>query len=429
MAAATATATERVEATPLRRLLRPSTFALIAGAAIWIWAAHALWRSTETTPAGPHLDPSRYFSASFLSRSTTYTRFLEIEGLVAMVALLVVLALYARYGHRMMRESAAGRVGTGMLLGMLGLGVVWLASVPFGLLALWWQRRYDVSHQGYVGWLVESFLGLGGTFLSISLALLVAMGLAGLFRRWWWIAAAPVFVGIALLFTLVTPYLIPDTSPLRDPHLVADARALEQEKGLSGTRLEVENVHRFTTAPNAETAGFGPSTTVVLWDTLLDGRFDRSEIRAVLGHELSHAEHDDPLKGVGWLALFLVPAAALIAFLTRSRGGMARPEAVPVALLVLVALQLLAAPFLNLVSRRQEASADWSALVSTREPAAARSLMRHLATTSLDEPESPAWSTALFGTHPAIMERIAMTYAWEESAGRRPKNLGSSNLP
>jgi STE24 endopeptidase len=238
-----------------------------------------------------------------------------------------------------------------------------------------------------------------------------------------------VFVGIALLYTLLTPYLIPDTTPLRDPHLVADARALEHKKGLSGTRLEVQNVHRFTTAPNAETAGFGPSRTVVLWDTLLDGRFKRSEIRAVLGHELSHVEHDDPLKGVGWLALFLVPAAALIALLTRSRGGMGRPEAVPVALLVLVALQLLATPLFNLVSRRQESSADWSALVSTREPAAARSLMRHLATTSLDAPDSPAWSTALFGTHPAIMERIAMTYAWEEWAGRGPKNLGSSNLP
>ena len=81
---------------------------------------------------------------------------------------------------------------------------------------------------------------------------------------------------------------------------MADARALEHEKGLSGTRLEVEDVHRFTTAPNAEAAGIGPSSTVVLWDTLLDGRFNRAEIRAVLGHELSHIAHHDPLKGIGW---------------------------------------------------------------------------------------------------------------------------------
>ena len=429
-----------VRTTSLRRFWRPSTFVLVAAAALWLWAAHALWTSTDTAPvAAPHLDPSRFFSASFLDRSATYTRFLEIEAVLAMVMLIVVLAVYARYGHRLMRESAAGRVGTGMLLGMLGFGVVWLASVPFGLVALWWQRRYDVSHQGYVAWLTDSFLNLGGTFLFISLALLVAMGLAGVLRRWWWAAAAPVFVALALLYTLVGPYLIPSTTPLRSPGLVADARALEREKGLSGTRLEVQEVHRFTTTPNAEATGFGPSSTVVLWDTLLDGRFKRAEVRAVLGHELSHLAHDDPLKSVGWLALFLVPATALIALLTRGRGGMARPEAVPVALLVLVALQLLATPFFNVVSRRQEAAADWSALAATHEPLAARSLQRRLAKTSLSEPDPPGWSSVLFGSHPTTMERIAMTYAWEDWAGEGSKgrvssgsaeeDLGTSNLP
>jgi STE24 endopeptidase len=211
--------------------------------------------------------------------------------------------------------------------------------------------------------------------------------------------------------------------------LVGDARALEREKGLSGTRLEVQDVHRFTTAPNAEAAGFGPSRTVVLWDTLLDGRFNRSEIRLVLGHELSHLAHDDPLKGVAWGALFLIPAWGLIALLTRRRGGMARPEAVPVVLLVLAATQLLATPFFNAVSRRQEASADWSALMATHDPGADRSLQRRLATTSLSEPDPPAWSSFLFGTHPTAMERISMAYAWEELEHGRPNNLGSANLP
>ncbi len=430
MAGAVTTATERVGTTPLRRVWRPSTLALIVGAVVWVWAAHALWVSTEVAPlAGPHLDPSRFFGSAFLDRSATYGRFLEIEGVLSMVTLLVVLAIYARYGHRLMRESAAGRIGTGMLLGMLGFAVVWLSSVPFGLVEVWWQRRYHVSHQGYVEWLLNSFFNLGGTFLFICLALLVTMGLAGVFRRWWWAAAAPVLVAIALLYSLASPYLIPSTAPLRNPQLVADARALERGKGLSGTRLEVQEVHRFTTAPNAEAAGFGPSSTVVLWDTLLDGRFNHSEVRVVLGHELSHLAHHDPLKGVAWGALFLIPAWGLIALLTRRRGGMARPEAVPVVLLVLAAMQLLAMPFFSAVSRRQEAAADWSALVATRAPAADRALQRQLAITSLSEPDPPGWSSFLFGTHPTAMERISMSYAWEEWAKGQAKDLGSSKLP
>lgn len=405
----------------IHRLRRPAALALLVGVAAWLWAAHALWTSVDL-PASlhlPHVEASRFFSASFLARSASYERFLYVDGLLAIVALLAVLVLYARRGHRLMRESAAGRIGTGMLLGMLGFGLVWFAQVPFGLVALWWERRHGVSHQGYVAWLIDSFLSLGSEFLFISAALAIAMGLAGVLKRWWWVAAAPVFVGLALLFTFVSPYLIPNTSPLHDQRLQTAANALERNEGVGDTRVRVQDVHRFTSAPNAESTGFGPTRTVVLWDTLLDGRFNDAEIRVVLAHEIGHLAHDDTLRGVAWFALFLIPATALIALFTRKRGGLARPEAVPVALLVLVVLQLLATPLFNLVSRRIEASADWAALNATREPATDRAVQRRLATTSLSDPEPPGWTVALFGTHPTTMQRIAMAYAWEERTGNR----------
>jgi STE24 endopeptidase len=400
---------------PTLRLALPATLALLVGAALWAWAAHALWSSTVPGPVHlPHLDESRYFSASFLHRSDSFQRFLDIEGLLAWATLLAVLGVYARRGHRLMRESAAGRIGTGMLLGMLGFALVWLAEVPFGLVALWWERRHGISHQGYVAWLFGSFFSLGSEFLFISLALAVAMSLAGVLRRWWWVVAAPIFVGLALLFTFVSPYLIPDNSAVHDPQLLTDARALERSEGVGDTKVRVQEVHRFTGAPNAESTGFGPTRTVILWDTLLDGRFNHREIRLVMAHEFGHLANDDQLKRVGWLALFLIPAIGLIALLTRSRGGLARPEAVPVAILVMVVLQLLTTPLFNMVSRRQEAAADWAALNATHEPATARALHRHLAITSLTAPEPPGWVNALYGTHPTVMQRIAMAYAWEE---------------
>lgn len=399
---------------PASRLRRPSTLILLAAAALWLWAAYALWHSTASVPQGPSLSPHRFFSDSFLERSSSYERFLTVDGLLASLTLLAVLAVYARRGHRLMRESAAGRVGTGMLLGMLGFAVVWLAELPFGLAAVWWQRDHGVSHQGYLEWALESFLGLGGTFLFVAAALAIAMGLAGPLRRWWWVAAVPAFVGLALLFAFVSPYLVPDTSSLRDPHL-AEARALERVEGVKGAHFAVEDVNRFTTAPNAEATGLGPTRTVILWNTLLSDDFSRAEVRAVLGHEIAHVAHDDPLKQVGWLALFLIPAAGLVELFTRRRGGMARPEAVPVALLVLVALQLLATPMFSLVTRRAETSADWSSLQATHEPAVARAMFRRLSTTSQSSPDPPAWTSFLYGSHPTIMQRIEMTYAWERA--------------
>ena len=117
------------------------------------------------------------------------------------------------------------------------------------------------------------------------------------------------------------------------------------------------------------------------------------------------------------MVLFLIPATALVAYATRRRGGLRRPEAVPLALFVFVALQLASLPWLNIVSRREEAEADWSALRATQSPDAARSLFQRLATTSLAAPSPPTWSYVLFGDHPTIVQRIAMAQAFER---RRP---------
>ncbi|HWO47412.1 MAG TPA: M48 family metalloprotease, partial [Solirubrobacterales bacterium] len=96
------------------------------------------------------------------------------------------------------------------------------------------------------------------------------------------------------------------------------------------------------------------------------------------------------------------------------RGGLARPESVPLALLILVVAQLLATPLLNTVSRRQETAADWAALEATREPATDRAVMKKLAEKSLGDPDPPAWVYGWFGDHPTIMQRIALAQAWEE---------------
>ncbi len=391
-----------------------AVLALLAACAGWALAARALWSSTvPSNLALPHVDPGSLFSASYLSSSRSYELLLALDALAAKLVLVAVLVVYARRGTRLMRESAAGPIGTGMLLGMLGFAIVWLAEIPFGLVAVWWERRHGVSHQGYVESVLGGFIGLGGEFLLVSFALLVAMGLARVTGRWWWALAAPAFASLALLSSYFSVYLIGKREPLRSPDTAADVRELARAEGVPGTSAEVQVVHRFTTAPNAEAVGFGATRRLILWDTLLDGRFDRREVRVVIGHELGHLAHHHTLKRVGWLILFLLPAAALIALATVRRGGLARPEAVPLALLVFVVLQLLASPLMNLVSRHEEAEADWSALRATRDPQAARSLFERLARTSRADPDPPSWQYVLFADHPTIVQRIAMVDAWQ----------------
>ncbi len=393
--------------------------AVLLAAGAWAWCAHALWGTI--VPAGlqlPHVDVHRFFSSSLLRRSSSFERFLDVDGLLGMLAPVAVLAVYARRGQSLIRESAAGRIGTGIMLALLGFALVWLSQVPFDLAALWWERRHHVVHEGYVAGLLGSFLGLGASFVWIALAVALAMALAGKMPRWWWVVASPLFAALALLSALLTPYLITKTNPLRDPALVAEARALEAREGVTGTPVLVQNLSQTKTEVNAETAGIGPSQRVVLWSTLLDGRFNHAEIGVVMSHEFGHVQRAHVLKRVGWLALFLIPATALIALATRRRGGLARPEAVPVALFVFIVLELVTLPFWTLVSRRYEVEADWSSLRATHEPATTRQVFERLAGTNLSDPDPPTWAYLLYAQTPTLAQRIAMTEAWEQRTSR-----------
>jgi STE24 endopeptidase len=232
--------------------------------------------------------------------------------------------------------------------------------------------------------------------------------------------AAPFFVALAALFVFIAPYLIADTRPLDDPDLEAAAVAYAREQGVEAIPVRVEEVQELTTAPNAFATGLGPSRRVFLWDTLLDGRFTDGEVRVVLAHELAHHSREHLPKALAWYALLAVPGTLLIALVVRRRGGMGEPAAVPLALFVLVALQLVALPGQNVVTRRAEAEADWVALETTEEPQAAQELFRDFTRAALSDPSPPTWAYLLLDSHPTVEQRIAMAEAWRRvRAGAR----------
>jgi STE24 endopeptidase len=381
---------------------------------VWSIAAWLLWRTT--VPGGlhiPDLDVRDYFTQAQLDRAERYERFHRVGWVLATIVLLAVLGVYAARGAAFMRESAAGRVGTGMLLAMIGFGLVWLAELPFEVAGNWWDRRHGISHVGYFELVFGGWLALGVEFLFLSLSIVIVMGLAGVFGDHWWLPGSLVFVGLAMLFVFISPLLVTDTHGVHDPQLAADARRLARVEGVEDVEVRVENVDRYTSAANAFATGLGPTRKVFLFNTLLDGRFGEDEVRVVVAHEFGHQARNHLWKSIGWYALFAIPGAWIIARTTRRRGGMRRPEAVPLALLVLALLTLAAQPLQNVISRHIEAEADWRALEATRDPAAATALFRHFSLTSLGDPNPPGWSYVLLETHPTLIQRIELAQAWK----------------
>ena len=393
---------------------RAATITVVA-AALWLIAAWLLWRSTIPGDLSlPELDPRNYFSAAELERTARYERFVRIDLALSLVATIVALAIFARRAPRFARNTGLGPIGAGLIVSMVVLIILWAVDLPFSIALRWWADRHGLAKGSWVEWLVEPWATLGGSVAFVMLQIAVIMAFARRFPRYWWLPVTPIFLALAVAFSVALPYL--DAGRIhepRNPGLRQTIATLERQEGVD-VPVDVEKVSDLTTQANAMVEGLGPTMRVVIWDTLLDGRFSFGEIRFVIAHELGHVKHDHLYKGLGWAVLFAFPITFLLAELTRRRGGMGDPGVLAYGFLVLAVIGALVTPVGNVISRHVEAEADWRALETTKDPASGRGLFEEFSRTSLGQPNPPTWAYIYFDTHPTIMQRIAMTEAWKD---------------
>ena len=371
-----------------------------------------LWRTSVPSLKLGGLDVHNYFSRQLLARTHDYGEGERVLWLLATIATLVTLAILVWRLPRSARGLGLGRVGSAIVLGMVAVSALWFVQLPFSIAGLWWQHHYGLGPFDPWSWLAGqwSLLSAQAVFALAGIALVVALAVR--FPRFWWLPGGGTFVALAALLTFVSGWLgAAGSHPLQREDLRADVVRIERAERVH-VPVRVLKVSSWTSEPNAFTAGFGPSTHVVVWDTLLDGRFSRGEIDVVIAHEVGHARSRHTLKGVAWYALFAFPAALLVAAVTRRRGGLRNPANLPLALLVVTVFGLATGPFQNAVSRRYEAEADWRALNATKDPADARRLFRTFVPTTLEQPDPPGWDYAWVETHPTIAQRIAMVNAY-----------------
>ncbi len=381
---------------------------------MWLAAGWLLWRTSVPALDLPDVDAREVFGARHVERSERYERGLRLFWLGATAIQLVVLVLAVWLAPRVRARGVLGAVA----LGAATLVAVWLARLPFVLGAQWWRRRYGISRADYGTILVDPWLERLGALAAACVAIALVVLLARRLGERWWLVGGPAFAVFGAAFLLAQPFLfVPRVEPLRDRVLAAEIEELAERQGVGEVDVEVRDASRRTRAINAELYGVGPTKRMILWDTALDGRLSRAEIRTLVAHEFGHVEANHVWKGIGWLALFSVPAAYIVARVTRRRGGLAQPAAVPLALLTFVVLQLALQPVTNAISRRYEAEADWLALRATRDPEASEGLTRKLAEAALADPDPPAWARIVLETHPTPLERVAMARSAEAPRG------------
>ena len=218
---------------------------------------------------------------------------------------------------------------------MIGLALVWLSQVPFRLVEVWWDRRYDQAEAGYLEALFVNWFALGAEFLFICLALVIVMALAGGSRAAGGSARRPP----SSCSRRCSRSSRRTSSSTRARRRAAAARGRaplrRASRGPTAIRVDVEDVSRV----HERTERLRGRVRADPADRPLETRCSTAASPTARCGSCSPTRSATTRaatsrRGSRWYALFAFPGAYLIARFTRRRGGMASPAAVPLSLFV-----------------------------------------------------------------------------------------------
>ena len=292
-----------------------------------------------------------------------------------------------------------------------------LPSLPFE----WWETfrleaRFGFNKMTPALWLADRVKG-AALALAIGFPLLWGLlALVGWVGSSWWLWGFGLLFGVQLLMLVLYPRLIlplfNKLTPLPEGGLRRRLFSLADRTGFKASTIEVMDGSKRSGHANAFFTGFGRFRRIVLLDTLID-QLTEEETEAVLAHEVGHYRRGHVPKMLATSAALQFAGFFAVAWLAGSDWfnpafGFDAGELAPAFLLFGLTSGLAMfwfAPLGNRVSRKHEFEADAFAREAMGGPAPLVSALRKLAGKSLVNLTPHPLFSAVYYSHPALVER------------------------
>lgn len=293
-----------------------------------------------------------------------------------------------------------------------------LLNIPFNLYQVFKiENKFGFNTTSLKLWLLDTCKSLLISTILLGLLIVIGLGLVKLFPHAWWLWVWGFFLIFSLFIMYISPYVLEPLfnkfTPIEEDGLSHEIRSLMQKAGIKVSRIFKMDASKRSKHTNAYFTGIGKVKRIVLYDTLLE-KMEKSEILAVLAHEIGHWKKKHLLKRIVFseiLALLLSYAAFRIletGFLTKL--FQLQNDTFFAKLIILGFLLSLAyfplQPLFNYFSRKHEREADCFSCELTGAADGMISALVKLSKDNLSNLHPHPLYAAFHYSHPPVVERI-----------------------
>jgi len=306
--------------------------------------------------------------------------------------------------------------GVLFVLGLLYLEII--VSIPFSLYKNFnIENRYGFNTMTGRLWLSDLAKSCIISTILLTIVVASALYLVSISPEWWWLWVWLVFLLFSIFLMYISPYVIEPLffkfEPVQSEGLEDEIRVLVEKAGLKVDNVFQVDASKRSKHSNAYFSGIGRVKRIVLFDTLLES-MSRSEILAVLAHEVGHWKKKHVLKRIV-LTEMVALGAFFLAFKLLAWDGL--PGVVGlhqgsfyVRFIILGFLGSLLmfplTPALSFLSRRHEWQADSFACRLTGRPLDLAAALIKLSKENLANLHPHPLYAAFYYSHPPVVERV-----------------------
>ena len=291
-----------------------------------------------------------------------------------------------------------------------------LISLPFSIYEKFSLDEKFGFNKSTVGQFVKDTLVT--LVLSIIFGGIVIWGIyliMSTFALWWFWSFVFIFsviVLINMLFHTIRALFFDKLTPLEDKELATDIQKLMDATGFVSSGVFISDASKRDARLNAYFGGLGKTKRVVLFDTLLQ-KLEKTELLAVLGHELGHFAHGDIYKNMAMMGAMLFGMFFIFGNLSESLylelGVSQSPSIVMILFLIFMpVLGFVMMPIMGMVSRHNEYEADkmGAKLSGVGGEFFLANALKKLVTENKSFPLSHPVYIFFHYTHPPVVERL-----------------------